>query len=552
MRRFFLLSSVVGIVCPAFIAPVNAQTDSALAGRMMETLRKTIDPAEQMWRLEQHRLYRQNNPPEAFQRSPEFRLFEGRSAHPLYGSPAAPVQSASAVKKILVLANKTLYADAIAKEKIDRYIDDVRNGHGCTVVLETLEGGKPADIKAVIKEHYDNGGLDGAVQIGKLPAPWYESDNDPTTGAYDDYTCDLYFMDLDGQWGDANNNGEFDSHIAGTGTLGIEIFYGRVDCTTMGSYGTEIDLLSEYMDKLHNYYLGNVPLNPAALGYLDYDWRTSDNHLKEIYPASGSNELIRWTATNPPVNKSDYLNNRLQKNYSALQMWCHAGYNAHSHHTGGNSSMGEVYKANPKPIAYFHDGCHVSDFAAGRGKSFLGGCYVFNKSPTALMCLSGSRSGQWLGLMAKVMFQELAKNASVGQAFKTWFAPYQNKSEPRDKQNFIGWNYGYNIFGDPMITLVSRNGVTAVRETAPPRNLDIHYARHGGAVTFFYTLPGKACVDLDLLSLTGKQVQSLTSGMQDPGPHSVTATSSAVANGAYIISLKTGSMHGSQRLNIVK
>jgi hypothetical protein len=304
MMRNFALFIAAAIICPILVASINAQTADVDSRDMMEILKNSLDPAEQALRLEGHNLYRQNNPPKEFQRGPEFTVFESRSVQPAYGGPAASAQSASAVKKILVLANKTLYADATAKEKIDRYIDDVRNGHGCTVVLETLEGGKPEDIKAVIKLHYDNGGLDGAVQIGKLPEPWYESDKDPTTGTYDDYTCDLYYMDLDGQWGDANNNGKFDSHTAGIGTLGIEVFFGRIDCTTMSTYGTEVTLLGEYLDKLHNYYLGKVTLNKATLGYLDHDWASSDNYLKEIYPSSSANELIRWTESNPPVKKA--------------------------------------------------------------------------------------------------------------------------------------------------------------------------------------------------------------------------------------------------------
>ncbi|MBN1307216.1 MAG: hypothetical protein JXA18_04825 [Chitinispirillaceae bacterium] len=552
MMRQRSVGGAIFIVCAAFLAPVNAQTDHALASKMMEMLRNSIDPAEQEWRLEQHKLYREDNPVRPFQRGPHFKVFEGRFVQPAYGAQAASSQSAPAVKKILVLANKTLYANATAKEKIDRYIGDVRNAHGCTVVLETLEGGKATDVKAVIKGHYDNGGLDGAVQIGKLPEPWYESDNDPTTNRYDDYTCDLYYMDLDGQWGDADNNGEFDSHTAGTGTLGIEIFYGRIDCTTMGTYGSEIELLSEYMDKLHDYYLGKVTLHKAALGYLDHDWRTSDNYLKEIYPSSGENELIRWTESNPPVNKSDYLNNRLQKNYSALQMWCHAGYNAHGHHTGGSSSMSEIYKANPKPIAYFHDGCHVSDFAAGRGKSFLGGSYVFNKSPTALMCLSGSRSGQWLGLMAKVMFQELAKNSCVGQAFKIWFGPYQDKSEPRDKQNFIGWNYGYNIFGDPMITLVERSAVVEVVENdrIDPIIGSVHCMAIGRSLTFVQASPAAFGTEFDLLTLAGRRMPM--SRVANDGTRSGAVHSAAAANGAYVISLKAGPSVGARHINVVE
>ncbi|MBN1130040.1 MAG: hypothetical protein JXA71_13700, partial [Chitinispirillaceae bacterium] len=388
----FLLSALISTASVLTADELSGQQLIDLQQKFTEMLKNSITPEQAQERLNNIAIFQKNNPILPFKRGIQGKVFNGVKS--LNKSMAS--SGATRISRVLVLVNRTLYANATAKAKIDRYIDDVRYGHGCTVVLETLEGGTPPQIKAVIKGHFDNGGLNGAIQIGKLPPAWYESDNDPTTGRYDHFTCDLYFMDLDGQWLDANNNGEFDAHNAGSGDLGVEIFYGRLDATTMGTYGTEVTVLGEYLDKLHNYYVGGVTLNKAALGYLDYDWRSSANYLSEIYPGSSQNELIRWTESNPPVNKSDYLTNRLQKNYSALQMWCHAGYSVHGHHTGGSSSMGEVYNANPKPITYFHDGCHVSDFAAGRDRAFLGGCYVFNKSPSALMCMSGSRSGQWL------------------------------------------------------------------------------------------------------------------------------------------------------------
>ncbi len=552
VRRFFIMEIGL-IVCFLLVLRINAQIDSFSAERMMKILRNGIDSAEHERRLEQHRLYQLENPPTPFERGRQFKVFEGDFLRP---SPPNSSSSNSAVpvKRLLVLVNKTLYADSTAKEKIDRYIEDVGSAYGCTVILETLEGGKPSDVKAVIKEHYYNGGLDGAVQIGKLPEPWYESNNDPTTGRYDNFTCDLYYMDLDGDWGDADNNGKFDSHTAGTGTLGIEIFYGRIDCTTMGNYGKEVDLLSEYMDKLHNYYLGKVTLYKAALGYLDHDWRTSDNYLKEIYPGSSGNELIRWSEPNPPVNRNDYLTNRLQKNYTALHMWCHANFDAHYHHTGGSSTINDVYKSNPKPVAYFQDGCHVSDFVAGRGKAFLGGAYVFNKSPTALLCLSGSRSGQWLGLMAKEMFQALSKNTCVGQAFKIWFAPYQNKSEPRDKQNFIGWNYGYNIFGDPMITLVERSGVVEVAQECKRKPIigDVYSLTNRKTMIIRLTSTTDLPFDIDLFTLSGKRLHPSFESSTNHFPHATILNYGSTANGAYIVSLKTASIRYAKRINIVE
>jgi hypothetical protein len=516
---------------------------AVLQKQLTEALKKSITKEQAQERLRQLDLYQKENPVRPFKRGIQNRV------------PRLPMAlsktSASAIERVLIIANKTLYENSTAREKIDRYIQDIRAAHNCEVILETMEGGTPPQVKGVIKGYYNDGGLDGVIQIGKIPEAWYESDNDPTTGRYDKFTCDLYYMDLDGEWTDIDNNGLFDGHTRGSGTLGIEIFYGRIDCTTMGNYGTEVKLLTEYMDKLHNYYMGNVPLNKAALGYLDYDWRTSRNYLNEIYPGSDQNELIRWTENNPPVNKSDYLNNRLQKNYSALQMWCHASYNVHAHHTGGNSSIADIMNTNPKPVAYFHDGCHVSDFAAGRGRAFLGGAYVFNKSPTALMCMSGSRSGQWLGLMARKMFQELAKNTCVGQAFKIWFSEYQNTSEERDKQNFIGWNYGYNIFGDPMITLVEQVPVSIVQKAESAlQSGRLYCSVNNGTIDISYMIRDKSPVTIDIFDISGKLIHGIHKGVHNSGIGKTSVSSEIFPAGSYIVVLKSRAGKVSERVFI--
>lgn len=539
-------------IVPCFSTSLNAADEPADMGeKLMQVIRDNIDPVEEARRLRQYELFQREHPYTPLVRGQRRTAFRGKPG--LHKEMFSASSDATPVERVLLLVNSSLYADQTAKERIDRYTDDIGIAHGCTVEMETLEGGSPPDIKEIIMQYYDDGGLDGVVQMGEVPPAWYESDNDPTTGRYDHYTCDLYYMDLDGSWSDADGNGEFDGHTKGSGDLGIEIFYGRIDATTMGDYGSEIELFNDYMDKLHGYYTGEVTLHKAALGYLDHDWRTSDNYLDEIYPNSDENELIRWTSNNPPVNKSDYLTNRLQKNYSALHMWCHAGHNAHYHHTGGATTVRDVYEANPKPIAYFQDGCHVSDFAAGRGGSFLGGAYVFNKSPTALLCLSGSRSGQWLGLMAREMFEDLAKNTCVGQAFKTWFGPYQNRSEERDKQNFIGWNYGYNIFGDPLITLVSRDPVVKIKQRI--QDASAPYVKciiNRGAISISYALPQNSPVEVQLYTVSGKCIHSLVKCSPQNGHCPVRFSSEGMSNGSYILTLRSDGYNAYKRITIVK
>ena len=550
MKAFcFLRFLLAGIFLLAPLTPVSGQTNETLGGaHMMEKLRNSLSQEEIAWYRQQHEIFQKSHPEMPFHRDEHPTAFNGS----LYKRSST---SAASVKRVLVLANKTLYSDATAKGKIDRYISDIAAAQGCKVELEVLEGGKPDSIKKVINQFYANGGLDGVIQIGSLPVPWYESDNDPTTHAYDDYTCDLYYMDLNGSWGDKDGNGKFDGHTKGSGDLGIEVFYARIDLTTMGQYGKEVDLLSAYLDKDHDYYTGKTTIIDSGVSILTAPWHGSENYT---YCVCGNAHTLKFdysSSTPSATVRSNYLN-AIAFQYSILQLWCHADYNVHAFYDNSQYAeltMGDVYKANPKPIAYTHDGCHVSDFAAGNGKSFLGGSYVFSKSPTALVVLSGSRSGQWIGLMGKTMYQELGKNTCFGQAFKVWFRDYENTSEAQDVQNFIGWNYGYNIFGDPMITLVKRNAVNAKENEQPdPIIGKVHYAANSRAMTFDYTLSTNTSVDLDLFTITGKRIQSLVSGMQNRGPHSVAINSTVLANGTYIISLKSGVLNESQRLNIVK
>lgn len=542
----FVICMVLGIG-----TSLKADEPSGRGEKLMQMIRDNIDPEEEARRLRQYELFQKEHPYTSLIRGQHRTAFRGKPG--LQKEMFSPSSDATPVERVLLLTNSSLYEDRTAKEKIDRYARDIGSAHGCTVEMETLEGGSPPEIKEIIKQYYNNGGLDGVIQLGELPSAWYESDNDPTTRRYDHFTCDLYYMDLDGSWTDADNNGEFDAHTRGSGDLGIEIFYGRIDATTMGDYGSEIELFNDYMDKLHGYYLGGVTLHKATLGYLDHDWRSSDNYLDEIYHNSDDNELIRWTAVNPPVNKNDYVNNRLQKNYTALHMWCHAGHDAHYHHTGGATTTRDVYEANPKPIAYFQDGCHVSDFAAGRGRGFLGGAYVFNKSPTALLCLSGSRSGQWLGLMAGVMFEELSKNTCIGQAFKIWFSDYENRSEERDKQNFIGWNYGYNIIGDPMITLVSREPV--VKTIQPFYNEYFHslQCRTGGSSFILsYVVPFDATTHISVHTVSGKHVFSTVRKVVRNTLTTVQLSPEQIPNGTYILTLHFGGHTTNRRITIVR
>lgn len=427
---FLCTIGILLLVTPSIMAqdqPANELDEQAL----IESLRDSCSPEQQSWYKQQHDLYINEHQVKPLERYEKFTVNYIPTTRAITKS----------VSRILVLINQSLYSNQSAKDRIDRYIKDVSNGHGCNVLVEILSGGSAEQIKDIIKQYYNNGGLDGVVQIGSLQPAWFFDPN-PQYGG--NFTCDLFFMDLDGTWQDTNGNGIYDRHDHGSGDRAPEIFYGRIDPATMGYFGTEVELLCSYMDKNHRYWTDQIPLKQSAFVQIEPDWQNSYNYVDRIYGA-GNTEIIRGTGS-----RNDYVNNRLTRDYSFIHLWCHSSYTVHFFENGGELSYRDIYAVPPRPIGYAHDGCHCADWAAGNGRGFTVGAYVFNPSQTSLVAISGTKTGQWIGLQGRQFFEQLGNNECMGKAYKIWFDEYIMNA--RDYTSVIEWDYGYCIIGDPMIT----------------------------------------------------------------------------------------------------
>ncbi|MBN2037682.1 MAG: hypothetical protein JW768_13155 [Chitinispirillaceae bacterium] len=533
-KMFFLC--VIGILVsfnPAVMAQEQTMSEQEYQA-MLETLDNCCSPEQQAWYEQQHELYVKEHPVTPLKRYAQFTAYEGSPVYRLN----------SGVDRILMIINQNLYSNQTAKQKIDRYIQDVGNGHGCEIEVEILEGGSAEELKALFKSYYTDGGLNGVVQIGSFTPAWF-FDADTRYGG--NFTCDLFFEDLDGTWQDRDGNGRYDVHDPGSGDRAPEIFYGRIDPKTMGSFGTEVELLSTYMDKNHAYWTGQIPLKKSAFVQIEPDWRSSANYVDRIY-GTANTEIIRGTGS-----RSDYLNNRLTKDYSFLHLWCHSGYTAHSFSNGGSLNYSTIVAVPPKPIGYAHDGCHCADWAAGNNRGFTVGAYVYNESPTALVAISGTKTGQWIGNKGQRFFEELGKNTCMGEAYKLWFGPYINSA--RDMAYFILWDYGYCIIGDPMMTFIER--------TTDIKKNTLSLANAGGylqcsalassrTVVLSYALPHPASVDLGLYNSSGKLVRTVVSGAQGPGTYSSHCSTDRLPAGVYVATLRTNSSAMSKFVHIVK
>lgn len=524
---------VIGILLSANPA-ITAQELTSVEQELLESLGKCCSPEKQAWYEQQYETYIKEHPVTPLIRHEHFTAFKGLPAR----------RNSSSVDRILLLINEDLYSNQTAKEKIDRYIQDVGNGHGCIIEVEVLEGGSAEQIKELIKSYYTDGGLDGVVQFGGLQPAWF-FDADPRYGG--NFTCDLFFQDMDGTWRDKDSNGKYDAHDHGSGDRAPEIFYGRIDPATMGQFGSEVELLSFYLDKNHRYWTNQIPLKKSAFVQIEPDWKNATNYVNNIYGTENT-EIIRGTGS-----RSDYVNNRLTKDYSFLHLWCHSGHTAHSFSSGGGLSYDDIIAVPPKPIGYAHDGCHCADWAAGNGRGFTVGGYVYNKSETALVAISGTKTGQWIGHKGERFFKELGKNTCIGEAYVLWFEPYINNAT--DMDYFILWDYGYCIIGDPMMTFIGvetpiNNNVSSITHSG--EYLKCRTVSSNRKVILSYYLPHSAFVDLKLYNSSGKAVRTFISEPQRSGVHSSDFSTDLISAGVYVAKLRIGSFTISKFVHIIK
>jgi len=428
--------------------------------KMTKILRR-VDPGISYPSL--HELYRRMDTPKPFSRTCQ--AFYAAALR----QPEVRIGSTGVLSRILLIANASLYADAEARARILRYAEDIRRAYDCSVIVETVEGGTAEDIKALIEGYYA-AGLDGVVLFGRLPCAWFEVPNDHYwwNGGYGyaDWTIDLFYMDMDGLWEDQDHNGKYDRHSSGSGDLEPELFVGRIDASAMSAYGNETDLFCAYMDKDHLYWTGEIRLPNYGLVYTDHDWATEDaGPFRHLYGARNY-EDVRWLdSPQNEVTKTDYLTRRLPDIfYGFVQIWTHATYLYHDFYSGGACTEAEVRAGKPQALAYNIDGCHACDWAAGLGRAFLGGSYLFSGSASSLAVIGTTKVGGMLGF--EEFYRSLGENSCLGRAFSDWFT--SRLTSGQEMGYILGWHYGMTIVGDPLVTLVAVRGQDPASDGVEP------------------------------------------------------------------------------------
>ena len=158
---------------------------------------------------------------------------------------------------------------------ISTYISDLQN-EGYDVLLYTCSGTTPSDNRNLLAQLYADSSMEGAIFVGNLPAPFYQTDNDFNDGSYDEWACDLYYMDIDGYWGDTlqrsgstlipGTDGIYDTH---SGNVAPEIYLGRI----LPNLSVDDSIIiTDYFSRNHSYRTNPDSTVKRALFFIDDDW----------------------------------------------------------------------------------------------------------------------------------------------------------------------------------------------------------------------------------------------------------------------------------------
>jgi hypothetical protein len=363
---------------------------------------------------------------------------------------STPVSAENHNYKIEIIINSSLYPSI--QGSIDRYIADL-TASGDTAEVTLFASGDIYDLKDILIDRYYNDGIDGALLVGELPVPWFESEwidspgGPPVPGFGELFTqsvfpVDLFYMDLDGSWNDTDQDGVFESLTAGTGDITPEIFVGRITC---GPLGNEAELTNAYLQRVHDYKCGLLTFNSNGLMYVDDDWsgywaEVWRDELRLAYPGADMVDDPHTTSRN------DYLNRIQDPNgYEWIHVCSHAYPGGHGFYVGDEFQWVMAYEIpslDPNVGFYQMFSCSYCRYTED---GYGGGQYVFNTS-RGLCCFGSTKTGSiW---NASSFYDYIGQGRSMGDAFVHWWQVIG--SDGYDSEE-ICWFFGMTCLGDPLL-----------------------------------------------------------------------------------------------------
>lgn len=365
--------------------------------------------------------------------------------------------------RIIVFVNYSLYPKI--KPALDRYVRDLAY-EGYFAEIYRVESHSPAALRRLLQSQQQ--ALVGTLMIGNLPVAWYEMTITEPELSYKFFPCDLYFMDLNGQWQDSDNDNKFDIH---SGWIQPEIWLGRL--WTPDENGNNAELINDYFERNHLFRTGRLGCSNRALAFVDDDWKNfNDCAFSRVFPAANITTINRPTDSNPERYKAE-----IEQPRAWVQVCAHSSPFSHSFKIGdkgdkwGSVPNTHLSDINP-PDAYFYNlfACRSALFTQS---GYMGGWYIFGKktnSPCGGLCAVGSTTPGSM-LYFENFYGPMRSGRSIGHAYRQWWRLLGN-----DHTTWMrSWFYGLTLLGDPTLNYLS-GAVPVLRR---PYNEDVfdHYPR---------------------------------------------------------------------------
>jgi len=355
--------------------------------------------------------------------------------------PAGKGRNGGGTGLFLLLVNSDLKPDI--QVSLDEYVADIVD-EGYTVTVLSMSGGTPGDIRGTLAG-YLSSNLIGALLVGDFPVPWYEVSGET-------FPCDLYYMDLDGDWIDSEPNGVFDIH---QNNEQPEIFVGRLTASPLDLYGmgSEQQKVNRYFGKIHDYRMGLITVNRRALSYPDDDW--SNFNKCGLGRAFDDVTVINDPAT---TTGEDYKL-RLRENYEWIHVCVHSYSGGHAFSPSGWVYSADIYNIDPIALFYNLFACSNCRYVES---NYMGGWYIFAQTH-GLAAVGSTKSGSMLDF--RQFYDPIGEHKSIGQAFLEWWIS-QHPYGLGDQE----WYYGMTLLGDPLLVPGDTQIVSATPNTLSASN----------------------------------------------------------------------------------
>ena len=346
---------------------------------------------------------------------------------------------------VYIIVQSSLYNTI--PDSIDLLEYDIENHRNADYDVEILSASwtSHTQVKTALQDGYALG-MRGAILIGDIPTPWYHMLNPVSWGEnyWETFPIDLFYMDLDGTWGDGTGTeiDPYNTHTAGMGDIEPEIWAGRIYVETLSAYSTETDIIQYYVSKVHDYSLGMTTRQNRAYVFVDDDWyEWADEYGGNAGLAYPNVTLVKELTD---TVKATYMN-ALPQDYEWLSLFSHTGITYHQlivptgYHYIYNY---EIEAGNCQALFYNLFCCGAADYATD---GYIQGYYAFANS--GLMAIGSAKTGSMLEFQH--FYQPLSEGACIGEAFRDWMEINLNIWGDESK----AWFYGMNIAGDPTLEI---------------------------------------------------------------------------------------------------